>query len=176
MRKGIYLSAFLCLFFLLDASTTSAQKDKSKRKSPPAVATANVQGVNVSIDYSQPSVNGRTVWGDLVSYDKIWRTGANEATKITFDKAVTINGQLIDAGSYALFTIPAEDGKWTVIINKNADQWGSYDYKESEDVIRFKVKTDTVSELTEKLTFTITERGVVTMKWDKLSFSFNIST
>lgn len=176
MKKGIYLSAILSILFLVASVNAYAQKDKSKRKSPPAVATANVQGINVSIDYSQPSVNGRTVWGDLVSYDKIWRTGANEATKITFDKAVSINGQLIDAGSYALFTIPSEDGKWTVIINKNADQWGSYDYKESEDVLRFEVVTKKEKALTEKLTFTVSERGVVTMKWEHVNLTFNIST
>lgn len=173
MRKGIYLSAFLCLFFLVDVS---AQKDKTKRKSPPATVTQSVQGIDVTIDYSQPSVKGRTIWGDIVKYDKVWRTGANEATKITFAKAVTINGQLIDAGTYALFTIPSEDGKWTVIINKNADQWGAYDYKESEDVMRFTVLTTKEKALTEQLTFTVSERGVVVMKWEYLALTFNIST
>lgn len=148
--------------------------DKSQRPSPPASTTANVGGVNVTIDYSAPAVKGRTVWGDLIPYGKVDRTGANEATVFSVDKDVLINGQALPAGQYSLFTIPTETD-WTVIFNKEAEQWGAYDYKESEDALRVTVTPVMVDEMKERLEFTVAADGTVKYHWEKLTFSFTVA-
>ena len=148
--------------------------DKSQRPSPPASTTANVSGVNVTIDYSAPAVKGRTVWGDLIPYGKVDRTGANEATVFSVDKDVLINGQALPAGQYSLFTIPTETD-WTVIFNKEAEQWGAYDYKESEDALRVTVTPAMVDEMKERLELTVTAEGIVKYHWEKLTFSFTVA-
>jgi len=110
--------------FLLSIATSfvlfaCGQQDKSKRPSPPALARETLaNGTMVTIDYSQPSVKGRTIGKDLEPMPgKIWRTGANEATVFEVNKAVKVEGQNLAAGKYALFTIAGE-GEWTVIFNK----------------------------------------------------------
>lgn len=108
------------------------------KPSPSAEVEQQVGVTEVEISYSRPSVRGRQIWGKLVPYDKMWRTGANKATSIAFDEPVSIAGKKIEPGKYAIFTIPGKD-EWTVIINENADQWGKGDYDKSEDVHRFKV-------------------------------------
>src|SRR5690349_3182602 len=134
------------LFLFLIASSVmiaaSAQGgDKSKRPSPPAVAKETLSnGTVISIDYSQPSIKGRTIGKDLEPMEgKVWRAGANEATVFEVSKAVKIEGKDLPAGKYGLFAI-AEDDEWTIIFNKTWNQWGAYNYKESEDVLRVKVK------------------------------------
>jgi hypothetical protein len=162
------LLTFLTLFFV---TVACAQKEKL---SPAATAMNSVSGVDIKIDYSQPSVKGRTIWGDLVPYDEVWRTGANEATTIEFSKDVKINGNAVPAGKYALFTIPGKN-EWVVIINKEAKQWGAYKYKKDEDVLRINVKPDKTDGQAEKLTFNIAQDGKVMMSWDQLSISFNVT-
>lgn len=105
----------------------------------------------VEVEYNRPSARGRKIFGELVPYDKVWRTGANKATSIEFDGTMVIEGQKIEAGKYSIFTIPGTDS-WTVIFNKNTDLWGEGDRKEEEDVLQVKVKP-AKSEFTE--TFTI---------------------
>ncbi len=108
--------------------------------SPTATFSQKVGLTEVTINYSRPGIKGRTVFGDLVPYGKLWRTGANGATKLTFSDDVKISGKDIAAGTYALFTIPGEQ-EWTIILNKNFSQGGTGNYKESEDVLRIKVKS-----------------------------------
>lgn len=175
MKKGIYLATILCLFFFIDSSSLLAQKDKSERKSPPIVTTQKVGELTVTINYSQPSVKGRKIWGSLVKYDRVWRTGANEATTITFDKDVKVNGRKVTAGTYSLFTIPDKSGEWIVIINSDTDLWGSYDFDKNKNVARFEVETRKVDDLIEKLTFSINKEGAVTFAWEYLSFFFVVS-
>ena len=86
---------------------------------------------DIEIDYSRPGIKGREIFGGLVPYGKVWRTGANQATKIIFSTPVKLNGAEIPAGTYGLFTIPGKD-EWTVIINKGAEQWGAYKYDEKD--------------------------------------------
>jgi hypothetical protein len=155
-------------------SEDEPEDDKSQRPSPPASTTANVNGVNVTIDYSAPAVKGRTIWGDLVPYGKVDRTGANEATVFSVDKNVLVNGEPLAAGQYSLFTIPTETD-WTVIFNKEAEQWGAYDYKESEDALRITVTPKMVDEFKERLQFKVQEDGTVNYHWEKLTFSFNVA-
>lgn len=93
---------------------------------------------SIELTYSRPSAKGRKVFGDLVQYNKLWRTGANGATKISFSEPVEIGGKKIDTGSYVIYTIPGEE-EWEVIVNKGLKNWGIDGYKEAEDVVRFKV-------------------------------------
>jgi len=122
-------------FLLLAVSVTTmlfacGQEDKSKRASPPAQAKETISsGATVTINYSQPSVKGRTIGKDLEPMPgKVWRTGANEATTFEVSKAVKIEGKDLPAGKFALFTISG-DSEWTIIFNKTANQWGAFSYK-----------------------------------------------
>jgi hypothetical protein len=150
------------------------EEDKSKRPSPPAKAEGKVDDINIVIDYSQPATKGRTIFGDVVPYGEIWRTGANEATTISFDKDVFIEGQKLVAGTYSLFTIPNEK-EWTVIFNKNPKLWGAFEYKQEEDALRVNVKPSKEADLTERFTITVEEGGVVTMKWENTKVSFKVT-
>ncbi|MEL6560261.1 MAG: DUF2911 domain-containing protein [Bacteroidota bacterium] len=163
------------MLFLIGASATvQAQQDKSQRKSPPAATSAKVNGVNVKIDYSQPSKKGRLIWGGLVKYNRVWRTGANEATTFAISADVKIDGELLKTGKYGLFTIPGKE-EWTIIFNNVPDQWGSGGYKKSEDELRVTVKPSYGNPSVEKFTIEISKKGVVTMKWDDAIVSFTIS-
>lgn len=131
----------------------------------------------LSLIYSRPGVKNRVIWGELVPYDKVWRTGANEATQFSISTDVKLNGQSLPAGSYSLHTLPTK-GNWTVIINKVADQWGSYDYKESEDALRFNV-TPVPHEMTEWMQFSFTDIAVdhatLVLDWEKLRVPIEIT-
>lgn len=169
MKMKSYLFIGLMFFVALSAC---GQSDMSKKPSPPASASGNVGEAKVTIDYSQPAVKGRTIWGDLVPYDKVWRTGANEATTLTVSKDVKVNGEDLAAGKYSLFTIPGEK-KWIVILNSESDQWGAYKYDLKKDVMRFEV-TPGKAQKTERLTFMVSDSGEIKMMWDELMISFNI--
>lgn len=148
-------------------------QDKSQRPSPPKTSTANVNGAQITIDYSAPGVKGRTIWGDLVPYGTTWRTGANEATTITTDKDITIDGKKLKAGKYSLFTIPNKN-EWTIIINSVWDQWGDYNYDSSKDVMRFKAHPYVLEEPQEMLLIDVNDSGNVSIQWDRLGVNFQI--
>lgn len=160
-------------FLFLQSIAVSAQDDKANRPSPPAKVSEEIGDATVTIDYSQPAVKGRTVWGELVPYGKVWRTGANEATTFEVSQDVEIEGQTLPAGKYALFTIPAED-EWTIIFNKEPNQWGSGNYDESKDALRVKVKPEKSDEMHERLTFEIEKDGEVEMMWENLEVEFSV--
>ena len=162
----------MILFVSLLCINLQAQ-DKKDRPSPPKTATANVNGKEVIIEYSAPAVKGRTIWGDLVPYGKTWRTGANEATTLTISKDAKIDGEILKAGKYSLFTIPGEK-EWTFIINSVWDQWGDYNYDASKDVMRFTSKPRELNEAQERLIFEISDAGMVEVKWDKIAAGFKI--
>jgi len=168
------------LFLFLIASSVmfvaSAQGgDKSQRPSPPAVAKETLaSGAVVSIDYSQPSIKGRTIGKDLEPMNgKVWRTGANEATIFEVSKAVKVEGKELPAGKYALFTIAGED-EWTIIFNKTWSQWGAYSYKEADDVLRVKVKPAKSKEFVEKMAFDVSKKGKVSLTWGNLQVDFKV--
>jgi len=157
---------------------TQAKKpeDKSKRPSPPAVVTTTVGSTDVTIDYSKPSLKGREAFGEkspLAPVGEVWRTGANEATTFTVSKAVKINGQALAAGTYGLFTIPGAT-EWTIIFNKTAKQWGAYEYKAADDVLRVKVKPTTMASPVEQFTITADKKGKVSLMWAKTEASFMV--
>ncbi|UOQ77294.1 DUF2911 domain-containing protein [Hymenobacter sp. 5516J-16] len=163
--------SWLCLLLL--AAPAFAQKpaeDKSKRPSPPATVT----GPTFTIDYSRPSLKGRKAFGgQLVPYGQVWRTGANEATTFEAKQAVTINGQTLPAGKYALFTIPGEQ-EWTIIFNKTANQWGAFKYDAAQDALRVKVTPTKTAAPVEQFTISSSNAGVVTMAWENAQASFTV--
>jgi hypothetical protein len=188
--KQIRHSFFIIPFFILiisivacnsntqqdtsEVATNKAPEDKSKRPSPPAKAEGKLGDINILIDYSQPSVKGRTIFGGEVSYGKVWRTGANEATIISFDKDVLVEGKPLPAGNYSLFSIPNSE-EWIVIFNKIPNQWGAFEYKEEEDALRVTVKPQKEAELTERLIFEISEDGIVSLKWENMKVAFKVT-
>lgn len=133
----------------------------------------------VTLSYSRPNTKGRKIFGALEPYGTVWRTGANAATTITFTDAVKVGGQELAAGEYGLFTIPGKD-EWTVIFNKGSKQWGAYEYKESEDVLRIKVKPvklkDKVESFTIQLTNVYPTTAELQLAWENTALNINLST
>src|SRR5277367_3459732 len=156
---------------MLLAASLAAQTPKVDfpAASPACTLKQRVGLTDIEIVYSRPGVKDRTIFGGIVPYGQVWRTGANGATKVTFSTPVKLNGTEIPAGSYALFTIPGED-EWTIIINKGASQWGAFQYDEKADVARFKVTPMQLAEQIE--TFTVEfnlirdESAVMNLVWD----------
>jgi len=165
MRKVI-------LFIALVSMVAFGSFAQEKPASPPAKVEGTIDGVKVTIDYHQPSAKGRKIMGGLVPYGEVWRTGANNTTSIEFSGPVKIEGQALAAGKYALFTIPGEN-EWTIIINKTI-KWGHYDYKQSEDVLRVKVKPSKTDSMVETFNIAV-EKDKVTMKWENTAVSFKIA-
>ncbi|MXV50170.1 DUF2911 domain-containing protein [Pedobacter sp. HMF7647] len=133
----------------------------------------------VNITYARPNVKGRTVFGGLVPYGEVWRTGANSATTIEFTDNVSLAGHAVAPGTYGLFTIPGKS-EWTIILNKTAKQWGAYEYKKEDDVLRFTVKASTVSPAVETFTIQFSDVKEKTANmdicWDKTKVSVPLST
>ena len=176
MRKTLLpaVAAAIAATFLV-VSPALAQLDLP-RPSPKATVAQTVGLTDVTVTYCRPSVKGRTIWGGLVPYDQVWRTGANEATTITFTDDVTVEGTKLTAGTYGLFTIPGKD-EWTVIFNKGAKQWGAYEYKQADDVLRIKVKPHG-DEFRELLTIWFptvsTDSATLAICWEKVAVSVPI--
>ncbi|MCZ7602869.1 MAG: DUF2911 domain-containing protein [Melioribacteraceae bacterium] len=172
--KNIIINLLLGVFIV---SLTYAQNDQP-RLSPKASISQVIGYTEVTINYSRPGVKERTVWGELVPYDKVWRTGANEATTIEFNNDVRIEGNEVPKGKYSLFTIPGEM-EWTIILNKEWEQWGAFKYSEAADQLRFKVKPQK-SEFTERLTFSVDYLSPysanIVSEWNEIEVSFKIET
>jgi hypothetical protein len=175
IKKEITMKKMLLTILLAISSQIFSQIDLP-RLSPKAAVSQTIGYTEISVEYSRPSVHGRKIWGDLVPYNKVWRTGANEATVIQFTTDVSINGNKIPAGRYSLFTIPNEK-EWTIIFNKVDKQWGAFNYKEDQDLIRFNV-TPTENEFVESLIYyfsDITSNSVLlNIAWEKIKVSFKI--
>lgn len=135
MNRFLFTSFFLCLFSGIFAQI------QTPAASPSASVSQTVGLSRVTVDYSRPSAKNRKIFGDLVAYDKIWRTGANKIPNITFEKDVLVNGQKIAAGTYGFCTIPGKT-EWTLIFNKDSEQWGTYNYDAKKDVLRVKAKAE----------------------------------
>ena len=169
--KTINRAVALLVMLLVSSSALWAQGDRAKRASPPATATGTIGEATITINYSSPAVKGRTIWGDLVPYDKAWRAGANEATTFETDKAITVEGKPLPAGKYSLFTVPGRES-WQVIFNSQSGQWGINRSGEANrdpanDVLTVTVKPVATSGLNERLLYNITPKGF-TLRWDKL--------
>lgn len=173
MRKTIITTMAL----LVMASGAFAQV-RTPRPSPGASLMQTVGLTDVTIKYSRPGVKGRTIWGELVPYGKVWRTGANEATTITFSDDVMVGGQKLTKGTYSLHTTPGQN-EWTIHFNSVADQWGSYSYDPAKDVVKVTAKPET-ADFREWLTFEIpemtTDTAKVVIRWEKIAVPFTIDT
>jgi hypothetical protein len=161
---------FFSLMLILTTASLSAQDFKNLDKSPmDAVITRNRDNSALArIIYSRPKKNDRVIFGDLVSYGKIWRTGANEATEITFYEDVLFNNEKVKAGTYTLYTIPNKRS-WIIIINKLINTWGAYSYDDSLDILRTTVKARNTTATLEdfSVTFKPTQYGSdLLMGWD----------
>jgi hypothetical protein len=139
-------------------------------KSPEAYVDYKVGLTQVAIQYSSPAVRGRTIWGGIVPYNKVWRAGANHATLISFSTPVVIGGKQLHAGEFAFFLIPKPEGRWTAIFSENADQWGAFLYKEEEDAVRMDVRVENLIQPVERLRYHIEdyslEEGAIVMTWE----------
>jgi hypothetical protein len=170
--KARYASA-LVVFGSVFATTLLAQAPKVDfpQASPTATLKQHIGLTDIEINYSRPSVKGRKIFGNIVPYGEVWRTGANASTKISFSTPVKLNGNEIPAGRYALFTIPGET-EWTIIISKNTNGFGAFGYKPDEDLVRFKVTPVTLPD-TSIETFAIEfnhirdETAVINLAWEK---------
>ncbi|HVE61732.1 MAG TPA: DUF2911 domain-containing protein [Chitinophagaceae bacterium] len=158
------MKKLLCISLL--ASALFASTSVNAQASPPAKVSQKLEnGAIVSINYSQPSVKGRTIGKDLEPMDgKVWRTGANEATVFETDKDLIIQGKKLPAGKYGLFTLFSGDSA-TVIFNKTWKQWGAFQYKEADDALRVKANVTTESSPSEKMTFNINPSGEINLLW-----------
>ena len=145
------------------------------KKSPRKNATGTINNVNVTIDYGSPSVKGRTIWGGLEKYDKVWRAGANENTTVAFDNDVVIDGKALKSGKYGFFIIPKKDGDWVVIFNTKNDAWGAYSYKESQDALRVSVTPEFVNDNQEALAYSV-DKDAINFAWAKARLSIPVKT
>ena len=174
MKKLLFGAFALILGF---STQLSAQQIKFPAKSPSSMVKQNVGISDITIEYSRPSAWDRVVFGDVVPFDEMWRTGANAATKVTFGADVKIEGKLVPAGSYSLFTIPGKT-EWTIILNKVANMSGTNGYDEKEDLMRFKVTPMNKTEKTE--TFTIDfanmklDRTTIQLSWENTVVAFDV--
>ncbi|MCJ8211961.1 DUF2911 domain-containing protein [Mucilaginibacter sp. RS28] len=176
--KNLYLALVLGV-----CTTLSAMAQGIKMPQPSSSQTIIQEfGLGtITLKYSRPNVKGRKIFGvgTLQPYGEVWRTGANSATSIKFSDDVTIEGKQVPAGEYGLFTIPGKN-EWTVIINKTPKQWGAYDYKQADDLVRFTVKPETTKELTE--TFTMQFANVTTkacelvLMWEHTAVNVHLTT
>ena len=137
MKTSIFQIILPLILGLVFVPAASAQIELPPL-SPEGFLKQEVGYVTIVINYSRPSMRGRVIFGDVVPYNEIWRTGANASTKIKFSQEVTLNDHQVPAGEYALYTIPGEK-EWTIILNKNTNLWGAYGYKQADDLVRFKV-------------------------------------
>ena len=146
------------------------------RDSQHSAVTQRIGITDITISYSRPLVKGRPIWGKLVPYNEVWRTGANENTTIRFTDDVSIEGKPLAKGVYALFTIPGEN-QWTVIFSKVHTAWGSFTYNEADDVLRVTVKPQT-AESREAMAFDFddvkADSAVATLRWEKVAVPFKI--
>src|SRR5271157_5710831 len=156
MQKSRML--FVAVMVAILAAGTSAQEQQKAPLSPPGTASVKFDdGKTVTIDYSRPSMRNRKIFGGLVPYGQVWRTGANSATSLKTDVTLTIGGVSVPAGSYTLYTIPDEK-KWTLIINKQTGQWGT-DYDEKQDLARVDMKLSKNASPTEQFTIGFDQTG-----------------
>jgi hypothetical protein len=175
MRTLRYRAVFGLLAFLA-ASAALAQQLDLPRPSPNASVTQTVGITDITIKYSRPGVKGREVWGKLVPYGEVWRTGANENTTIKFSTPVKIEGHELPAGVYGLQTFPAQ-GEWTVVFSKDANEWGAFSYKPEHDALRVQVKPQPAP-FRERMAFDfddVTDTSAkVVLSWEKLQVPFTV--
>lgn len=168
MKKLVLLSA-IALFFMTIGSACA------QKPSPAAIATGTLpSGTVITINYSSPALKGRTIGKDVEPMQgKVWRAGANDATVFEISKDVTINGKPLPAGKYGFFAIN-NGTDWTLIFNKTWKQWGAFSYKEADDALRVNIAPSTTASSMERLTYTISTTGKVSLNWGTVQVDFNV--
>lgn len=175
------MKSILFLLALLP-SLTFAQYNRGliPRSSPERSVSQKIGYTQVNASWSSPSVRGRQIWGELVPYNEMWRVGANAATTVEFGTDVTIENKKIAKGKYALFLIPNQHGKWTVVLNSDHEQWGSYTYDKAKDVVRFDALPKKRHMIAEALELTINQHsfihGSVTVSWEFVDIDIPFET
>jgi Protein of unknown function (DUF2911) len=176
LRFRAALPAAGLIAFNLAAGGALAQQLDLPRLSPNASVSQTVGVTEITIRYSRPGVKGRKIWGELVPYGEVWRTGANENTTIKFSTPVKVDGHELPAGIYGLQTIPTE-GNWTVIFSKDADEWGAFNYKPEDDALRIQAAPQP-AEFRERMAFDIEDltdtQATVVLHWEKLKVPFKV--
>lgn len=174
MKKLLITAAAVFTFIITDAQSLT-----TPQPSPTQTIKQNFGLSNIELSYSRPGIKGRKIFGDLVPFGKVWRTGANNATTLTFGDAVTIGGTKIPAGKYGLLTIP-DKKNWIIIISKQNDVTSPADYKQDQDIVRVEAKTMDMESPVETFTMQFANIKPTTcelhMMWDKTAVSFPIST
>lgn len=167
MRQIITLLLFMACS--IGASAQQEATTTTQQTTPLLSPRAFASNKHVSVSYGQPSKRNRVIFGELVPYGQVWRTGANEATEITFRTKMKIAGVPVDTGTYTFFTIPGEK-EWTIILNKQLGQWGAYEYDKhkDKDVVKVNVPVLPMKKVQEKLVYEVS-RKALTIKWDKTS-------
>jgi hypothetical protein len=176
MNRAYTFFIFFTFFFALIVFNLSAQEAAKQRPSPLAIAAIRFKDAYIKVTYSQPEKRGREIFGKLVPFNDVWRTGANEATEITTTKNIQINGTLLKAGTYSIFTIPQKD-KWTIIFNSEVGLWGAYNYNSKLDVMRFDVPVMQSDVVYESFTMEFNHRNEVAdllLYWDKTKVSIPV--
>jgi hypothetical protein len=172
MKKILLLSAIFCYSFI-------SGQIKTPQPSPTATITQKVGVSNISVEYSRPGAKGREIFGGLVSYGKMWRTGANKATKITFNENCVFGGAKVKKGSYSLFTIPGEK-EWTVVLNKNTELWGVGEYDEENQVCSIVAKAIDTKDFTESFTIDFgtfqSFSAIMSLKWANTKIDIKIES
>ena len=177
MRKPIIVGSAVLATLTLAGIVLLAQQDKTSRPSPPAKAECKLQGGKaITIDYSSPRAKGRKIFGALVPYGQLWRAGANEATTFVVGSDVTVGGKAVPAGSYTLFTIPAED-KWTLVISKKTGEWGTAYPGPDNDLARIDMKVSKLASPVENFAIALDQAGTgctLKMEWETTEASVDI--
>jgi Protein of unknown function (DUF2911) len=171
MKKLLIIPVLLC-------ATLVFGQIETPQPSPAATISQSIGLAKATIEYSRPSLKGRKILGtELAPYGKVWRTGANKIPNLILTDEVTIEGNKVPAGTYGIATIPNEN-EWVVILTKNPKQWGVYDYKESEDLLRLKVKTEKLTMPEENFTMSFTDytpsSASVAISWENTQIKFVI--
>lgn len=176
-KRGAMCAVVLASLAVL-ASTGAAQQDKSTRPSPPAKAECALPGgKTITVDYSSPRVRGRKIFGGLVPFGEVWRTGANEATAFVTGAELTVDGKAVPPGRYTIFTIPNPD-KWTLIISKKRGEWGIPYPGEADDLVRADMKVSKLPSAVENFTISFDKAGAgctMNLDWETTRASIAIT-
>lgn len=172
MKKTAFVFSLVMIF----AFISFAQDFRTPRPSPDATVTQYIGVTKITIDYSSPAVKNRKIWGELVPLGEVWRTGANEATTITFTDAVSINGNELAAGTYGIHTVP-NASEWEIIFSKDTPVDGGSTFDPKKEVLRIKAKPEE-HHFMERMTFLFMDvtdnSGEVTLLWEKLKVAFKV--
>ncbi len=166
MHKHIHIFVILSLLLM------SCVGEQKERPSPLRSDSIAFKTGFLKIEFSSPAVNKREIWGDLIPYGRMWRTGANDASYIATTIPIKLNGVALDSGAYAIFTIPDEN-RWEIILNEKWNQWGTYQYDSTLNVAQFFVRPYKAKEYSERMKFYF-ENDSLKFHWENLGFSLGL--